>query len=208
MANEGFLSRWSRRKVESQNQQETPPVVAKEEAGNLPPGSGLTPEAEPLANQAEPNQLTMEDVAKLTNESDYSAFLARGVDENVKRSALKKLFSDPHFNVMDGLDIYIDDYNKFEPIPAAMLASLTHAKSVLNPLSQLEKPVASVVDDVPEPEKAPTEDREQAGDDPELGATETPAAPEAASADPAPGQQEDPAPDTSVDTAKLPQERP
>ena len=30
---------------------------------------------------------------------------------------MKKLFSDPHFNVMDGLDTYIDDYGKPDPIP-------------------------------------------------------------------------------------------
>ena len=30
---------------------------------------------------------------------------------------MKKLFSDPHFNVMDGLDTYIDDYGKPDPLP-------------------------------------------------------------------------------------------
>ena len=33
-------------------------------------------------------------------------------------AAMKKLFTDPHFNVMDGLDIYIDDYRKPDPLPA------------------------------------------------------------------------------------------
>ena len=41
--------------------------------------------------------------------------------EDVRRAALKKLFSDPRFNVMDGLDVYIDDYSKTEPIPPEML---------------------------------------------------------------------------------------
>ena len=48
----------------------------------------------------------------------------------VRRAALKKLFSDPHFNVMDGLDVYIDDYSKTEPIPAAMLAGLRQAQNI------------------------------------------------------------------------------
>ena len=38
------------------------------------------------------------------------------------------LFRSPHFNVMDGLDIYIDDYSIFEPIPEAMLRKMTSAK--------------------------------------------------------------------------------
>jgi hypothetical protein len=41
---------------------------------------------------------------------------------------MKKLFADPHFNVMDGLDIYIDDYSKSDPIPEAMLRAMTSSK--------------------------------------------------------------------------------
>jgi hypothetical protein len=46
----------------------------------------------------------------------------------VKNAAMKKLFSDPHFNVMDGLDTYIDDYGKPDPIPPEMLRQLASAK--------------------------------------------------------------------------------
>jgi hypothetical protein len=41
------------------------------------------------------------------------------------------MFGDPHFNVMDGLDTYIDDYSKPDPIPAAMLRQLNQAKDLL-----------------------------------------------------------------------------
>ena len=41
---------------------------------------------------------------------------------------MKKLFADPHFNVMDGLDIYIDDYSKSDPIPESMLRQMASAK--------------------------------------------------------------------------------
>jgi hypothetical protein len=63
--------------------------------------------------------------------SDYQAFLQTTVDEDTRRSALKKLFSDPHFNQMDGLDVYVDDYTKFEPMPAAMRLTLNHAREFL-----------------------------------------------------------------------------
>jgi hypothetical protein len=68
---------------------------------------------------------------KLTFDSDYRAFFHPKVDEDVRRAALKKLFSDPRFNVMDGLDVYIDDYSKTEPIPPAMLAGLRQAQKIL-----------------------------------------------------------------------------
>ena len=65
---------------------------------------------------------TLDDVAVLTRESDYSRFVAPDVDGGVSNAALKKLFSDPHFNVMDGLDTYIDDYSKPDPLPPACCA--------------------------------------------------------------------------------------
>jgi hypothetical protein len=67
-------------------------------------------------------------LANLTPDSDFGQFLRQEVSEEIRRKALKTLFADPQFNVMDGLDIYIDDYSISEPIPAEMLASLNQAK--------------------------------------------------------------------------------
>ncbi len=109
-AQEPFLSRWSRKKKEARQ----PPEPAREQA--VDPKSPA-PELPP--------------VDQLTPESDFRAFFHPKVDENVRRAALKKLFSDPHFNVMDGLDTYVDDYSKTEPIPAAMMAGLKQAQNIL-----------------------------------------------------------------------------
>jgi hypothetical protein len=128
---ESFFARWAKRKAD-----------ASQETLELPAADNSSGAADDQAGR----QLTLEDAAKLTPESDYVPFVARGVDESVKRSALKKLFSDPQFNVMDGLDTYIDDYNKFEPIPPEMLAALNHAQALLNPLSQFEKPLMQLVE--------------------------------------------------------------
>ena len=70
----------------------------------------------------------MDDVAHLTRSSDFTRFVAPGVDETVKRAAMKKLFSDPHFNVMDGLDVYIDDYNNATPLSEADLRKMAQSK--------------------------------------------------------------------------------
>jgi len=61
-------------------------------------------------------------------DSDYSPFMRGDVDPGLRMSALKKLFSDPHFNRMDGLDIYIGDYTQPDPIPRAMLARLNQSR--------------------------------------------------------------------------------
>jgi len=68
----------------------------------------------------------------LTLESDFRGFFHPKVHEDVRRAALRKLFAEPHFNVMDGLDTYIDDYSKTEPIPAAMLAGMKQAQRILD----------------------------------------------------------------------------
>ena len=41
---------------------------------------------------------------------------------------MKQLFTDPHFNVMDRLDIYIDDYSIPDPLPQSMLRQMASAK--------------------------------------------------------------------------------
>lgn len=70
-------------------------------------------------------------LANLTADSDFGHFLRQEISEEVRRKAMKTLFADPRFNVMDGLDIYIDDYSISEPIPEAMLATLNQARGLL-----------------------------------------------------------------------------
>lgn len=70
-------------------------------------------------------------LANLTPDSDFAVFLRQEIGEEVRRRAMKTLFADPHFNVMDGLDIYIDDYSIADPIPPEMLAQMNQARGLL-----------------------------------------------------------------------------
>ena len=70
-------------------------------------------------------------LAQLGPDSDFGQFLRQEITEEVRRKAMKTLFADPHFNVMDGLDIYIDDYTISDPIPEEMLATLNQARGLL-----------------------------------------------------------------------------
>ena len=113
---EAFLSRWSRRKLE-----------AKEDAPK-----GAAQAAEPPAAAAPLPAATEPPVAEAARGTspEYREYFDPQVDEKLRRTALKKLFGDPHFNVMDGLDTYIDDYSKPDPIPEAMLRQLNQAKDL------------------------------------------------------------------------------
>ncbi|MGZ8314899.1 MAG: DUF3306 domain-containing protein [Telluria sp.] len=124
MPTEGFFHRWSRLKIEPEAASAEPVPAA-----NAVPASAAAHPAPAPAEVRQPKLPTLADVAALGADSDYSAFVAHGVDKAVQRSAMKKLFSDPHFNLGDGLDIYMGDYNKPDPIPAVMLAALRHSQS-------------------------------------------------------------------------------
>ena len=144
----GFLSRWSRRKVQAQQgeapAQRAPAVdpIAPAADGQAAPAAlaiatVAAPPAQPLDSQGSGSDTsapvttvpppTLADVAALTRESDFSRFVAPDVGGEVKNAALKKLFGDPRFNVMDGLDVYIDDYSKPDPLPASMVRQMAQA---------------------------------------------------------------------------------
>ncbi len=74
---------------------------------------------------------TLDDVARLTPESDYSAFTAAGVDEQVRNQALRKLFlSDPHFQQSDGLDVAVDEEVQLAQSPLARQRTILQARAM------------------------------------------------------------------------------
>jgi len=103
---EAFLSRWSRLKRE---------------------------QAEDLARPEEPATPApvLPDIEKLTAESDFSGFMHPKVKEELRRLALKKLFSDPHFKLPDAFEPFSGDWTGGEPITPELLATLNQARSVL-----------------------------------------------------------------------------
>ena len=125
---DGFLGRWSRRKLEGEGESEggpQAPVQATMDPGLRRDDSSLVDEVD---EAQEPPPLTLQDAEALTPASDFKPFMGRSVSPEVKNAAMKKLFTDPHFNVMDRLDTYIDDYSKPDPIPADMLRQMVGAQ--------------------------------------------------------------------------------
>lgn len=138
MAAESFFQRWARRKAENNAAPaaSAPVQAPMNDLAAANPAATSDADNAHAAGAVAPRMPTLDDVARLTADSDYSAFVSRGVDKSVRRAAMKKLFSDPHFNLMDGLDIYIGDYTKPDPIPPAMLAALQHTHNLFAPLPQ------------------------------------------------------------------------
>ncbi|OYY21428.1 MAG: hypothetical protein B7Y05_03250 [Polynucleobacter sp. 24-46-87] len=120
----GFLNRWSRLKSGEQLEPEKKPSdQLKQELASSSEANKLNADA-----QETPPSATLEDVEKIDRFApDFSAFMKPDVDPAVQQAAMKKMFSDPHFNIMDGLDIYIDDYSKPDPIPLEMLKRMVQS---------------------------------------------------------------------------------
>ena len=199
MAEDGFLQRWSKRKASlgapvpdgpPKTHPAPPPKAAPAIGGvqapdalisrggqqplNTPP-SALAPapgRAQPSEPHTDPQPApSLADTQALTPASDFRPFMGQGVAPEVKNAAMKKLFADPHFNVMDRMDIYIDDYSQPDPLPLAMLRQMNGAK-FLNLFEDedkdkaalagspaediLQTPGTPVSDDVPVPASAHT----------------------------------------------------
>jgi hypothetical protein len=130
---DGFLGRWARRKndaLQGKPLVEPAPVVPPAPLPGAAANAAVVPSVPPATDAApEPvRELSIDDAKLLTKDSDFKPFMASNVGPEVRNAAMKKLFADPHFNVMDGLDIYVDDYSISEPIPEAMLRQMTSAK--------------------------------------------------------------------------------
>ena len=131
----GFLNRWSKKKLGAEPELSPSELAEKQSPAQDSKDSVLGEQSseknlEPVAGAAQAQEVapTLEDVLKLTKDSDFSAYVKPGIDPEVQKAAMQKLFSDPRYNIMDGLDIYIDDYSKPDPIPLEMLKRMNQSQ--------------------------------------------------------------------------------
>jgi Protein of unknown function (DUF3306) len=74
-------------------------------------------------------EAALPEIANLNMDSDFKPFMKANVPAEARNAALKKLFADPSFNVMDGLDTYVADYSQPDPIPPEMLKNLLKSEA-------------------------------------------------------------------------------
>jgi Protein of unknown function (DUF3306) len=130
---DGFLGRWSRRKagLEPEGLDGSAPELKPKTTTSSVPQDKKTSESASTPAEEETLPPTLEDAESIDRFApDFSAFMKPNVDPAVQHAAMKKLFSDPHFNIMDRLDIYIDDYSIPDPIPMEMLKRMVQSESL------------------------------------------------------------------------------
>jgi len=131
---EDFIQRWARRKAEVEAAVTDEPA----EAPAAKPSSGAAEDETDPSEETPPPALTDADMPpldSLTGDSDVSAFFSAGVSEDLRRSALRKVFHSPKFNVCDGLDDYCDDFTDFPALGNIITADMRH--QMMRKLEQL-----------------------------------------------------------------------
>ena len=113
---EPSLARWSRLKREA-------PASSKDAASTPKKDDAPAPTVPP--------------VESLTPESDFAPFMHPKIGDELRRAALKKLFSDPQFNVPDPFEPFSGDWRNAEALSPELLATLNQARTVL--LTEPEK---------------------------------------------------------------------
>jgi hypothetical protein len=130
---DGFLGRWSRRKagLEPEGLDSAAPDLKPKVTPSSAPQDKKTIESASTPAEEETPPPTLEEAESIDRFApDFSAFMKPNVDPAVQQAAMKKLFSDPHFNIMDRLDIYIDDYSIPDPIPMEMLKRMVQSETL------------------------------------------------------------------------------
>lgn len=130
---ESVLSRWSRRKLQS-DQQTLKEDVGIELQQQNDSAELVDIEFDDLSDKhVEEHQqqevLTdadMPEIETLHEDSDYSGFMSPGVSDELRNLALKKLFQAPSFNIRDGLDEYDEDYTTFEKLGDIITCDMKH----------------------------------------------------------------------------------
>jgi hypothetical protein len=150
---EPFLARWARLKRESH--QPSPGSGGRTRAKRLPApptadgqaadgNEQASPPSEAAQATAEANAPPQElpPLESLTAESDFRAFMQPGVDDALRRTALRKMWQNPVYGVVDELDPFRADFAAFTPLGDIVTSDMKfHAERLLR--EQLEKAAES-----------------------------------------------------------------
>lgn len=141
---QGFLQRWSQRKRRGKVDENAVNVGAEaasdadialtsgfdggeEDVSIIKSGQQINEHNDTVRKavyQAGDLQQEIPNIDSLTAESDLTSFFSEKVSEELRKKALRKIFSFGKYNICDGLDDYAEDYTKFEPLGNVLTADL------------------------------------------------------------------------------------
>src|SRR4051794_34522747 len=113
MSDEEFLTRWSRRKREANTAGEAPPPAQPVEPQDTPASGALETPAD-----VEFDLLSLPPIESITGRTDITAFLRKGIPEELSRTALRRAWrADPAIRDFVGLAENAWDFNDPNAMP-------------------------------------------------------------------------------------------
>jgi len=138
----GRLARWAERKAAVKRRGGAAPVIPEEPA-DVPATRAEQPEeaeATPPDKDPRGGDAELPDVESLDAESDFTVFMKDGVPAELRRLALRKLWtSDPMFNVIDEMVEYGEDYTNAATVVAGMKSAWEAGRGYLDRKTTGEK---------------------------------------------------------------------
>lgn len=124
MPGEGRLARWSRLKrdarVADKEAAHTPDLAAASEANAVQVAARSPEEGQASDKAADGAAKELPPIDALDKDSDFTPFMDKGVPEELRRLALRKLWAaNSTFDVVDPFNVYMDDFTVFEAINVA-----------------------------------------------------------------------------------------
>ena len=124
--NDGFLSRWSERKLALRDGATVDDESPTEDASGQRDSGASDDTPSRTETAAALTDADMPPLEELDADSDFSGFLSQGVSDSLRNQALKKLFFSGPFNVVDGLDDYAEDFTQFAALGNIVTAEMRH----------------------------------------------------------------------------------
>jgi len=125
MSKDDFLGRWSKRKLDAEQESPTPAETVVEQVSEPVPADGemsalsdetaadlVENETDVEGEEQEPHPAEGIDIETLEYDSDFTVFMSDKVPQTLKRMALRKLWrSNPILANVDGLNDYDEDFS-------------------------------------------------------------------------------------------------
>jgi hypothetical protein len=163
--NESFLGRWSRRKAEEKTEQ--PPAKTLQEAAEE-----QTTEAtrgKPAEKPEEPFDLSkLPSIESLGKDSDYSMFMQKGVPEELRLKAIRRMWAtDPSIAGPDLLDMHAWDYTGTDGLKPLVAPAIEAVAAVAKELLEKQREAKSGSPQAPAESPAPETAENEAATDSE-----------------------------------------
>jgi len=162
-----FISRWSRRKRATKEEDESPSTADRQPPPSEAVAAAPAEPGGPAGDTAGDAIADLPDVETLDESSDFTAFLREGVPDGLRRQALRRLWRlNPVFANVDGLNDYDEDFTNAATVVEGLKSAYRAGRGFVDEAAEGDAPTEPAGTEAaaapPETESAPARDEKPA----------------------------------------------